>query len=115
MGLALVHFQKYWLLRVIFDQWPKLHLGLDVRPEIPILKGLYCMYVLTNVGTLPLTSSLIRQKLHWLIIRSIFKLQVGYSNESTTFTTAQLNVINLFFSYLTKLMKRTDKNWVFNF
>ncbi len=27
-------------LRVIFDQWPKLHLGLDVRPEIPILKGL---------------------------------------------------------------------------
>ena len=28
-------------LRVIFDQWSKLHLGLDVRPEIPILKGLY--------------------------------------------------------------------------
>ena len=28
-------------LRVIFDQWPKLHLGLDMRPEIPILKGLY--------------------------------------------------------------------------
>ena len=28
-------------LMVIFDQWPKLHLGLDVRPEIPILKGLY--------------------------------------------------------------------------
>ena len=27
-------------LRIIFDQWPKLHLGLDVRPEIPILKGL---------------------------------------------------------------------------
>ena len=27
-------------LRVIFDQWPKLHLGLDVRPEITILKGL---------------------------------------------------------------------------
>jgi hypothetical protein len=23
-------------------QWPKLHLRLDVRPEIPILKGLYC-------------------------------------------------------------------------
>ena len=22
-------------------QWPKLYLGLDVRPEIPILKGLY--------------------------------------------------------------------------
>ena len=29
-------------LRVIFDQWPKLHLGLDVWPKIPILKGLYC-------------------------------------------------------------------------
>jgi hypothetical protein len=27
-------------LRVVFDQWPKLHLGLDVRPEIPLLKGL---------------------------------------------------------------------------
>jgi hypothetical protein len=25
-------------LRVIFDQWPKLSLGLDMRPEIPILK-----------------------------------------------------------------------------
>ena len=25
-------------LRVIFDQWPKLSLGLDVQPEIPILK-----------------------------------------------------------------------------
>ena len=28
-------------LRVIFDQWSKLHLGLDIRPEIPILNGLY--------------------------------------------------------------------------
>jgi hypothetical protein len=27
-------------LRVIFDQWPKLHLGLDMQPKIPILKGL---------------------------------------------------------------------------
>ena len=40
-GFALHQFQKKWLLRVIFDQWPKLYLGLDVRPEIPILKGLY--------------------------------------------------------------------------
>ena len=30
-------------LRVIFDQWPKLSLGLDVRPEIPILKVIYCV------------------------------------------------------------------------
>ena len=30
-------------LSVIFDQWPKLHLGLDVRPEIPNLKGLYSL------------------------------------------------------------------------
>ena len=31
---------------VIFDHWPKLSLGLDVRPEIPILKVIYyvCMY-----------------------------------------------------------------------
>ena len=28
-------------LDVIFDHWPKLSLALDVRPEIPILKGLY--------------------------------------------------------------------------
>ena len=40
LGLTLHQFQKKLLLRVIFDQWPKLHLGLDVRPEIPILKGL---------------------------------------------------------------------------
>ena len=28
-------------LRVIFDQWPKLSLGLDVQPEIPILNVIY--------------------------------------------------------------------------
>ena len=28
-------------IRVIFDQWPKLSLGLNVRPEIPILKVIY--------------------------------------------------------------------------
>ena len=28
-------------LKVIFDQWPKLSLGLDVWPEIPILKVIY--------------------------------------------------------------------------
>ena len=36
-------------LMVIFDQWPKLHLGLDVRPEIPILKGLYCLLTSKNI------------------------------------------------------------------
>ena len=41
MELALVHFQKYWLLRVIFDQLPKLSLGLDVRSEIQILTIIY--------------------------------------------------------------------------
>ena len=30
-------------LSFIFDQWPKMYLGLDVRPEIPILKGLYSL------------------------------------------------------------------------
>ena len=29
-------------LRVIFDQWPKLHLGLDVLSK-KILKGIYCV------------------------------------------------------------------------
>ena len=33
-------------LRVIFDQWPKLSLGLDVQPEIPILKVIYYIVVL---------------------------------------------------------------------
>ena len=28
-------------LRVIFDQWPKLHLGLDVLSNQKILKGVY--------------------------------------------------------------------------
>ena len=37
------------VLRVIFDQWPKLHLGLDVRPEIPILKGLYLIFIHTII------------------------------------------------------------------
>ena len=29
--------------RVIFDQWPMLSLGLDVRPEISILKSIYIL------------------------------------------------------------------------
>ena len=41
-GLALVHLQKNWLLRVIFDQWSKLCLGLDALPSsLKILKGSY--------------------------------------------------------------------------
>ena len=37
-------------LRVIFDQSPNLSLGLDVRPEIPILKGIqYCCIALIIV------------------------------------------------------------------
>ena len=37
-GLTLHQFKKILLLRVIFDQWPKLNLGFDVEPEIRILK-----------------------------------------------------------------------------
>ena len=33
LGLTLHHFQKKLLLRVIFDQWPKLHLGLDAQSK----------------------------------------------------------------------------------
>ena len=29
-------------LSVIFDQWPKLHLGLDALSNQKILKGIYC-------------------------------------------------------------------------
>ena len=31
-------------LRVIFDQWPKLHLGLDALNNQKILKGTYLLY-----------------------------------------------------------------------
>ena len=44
MRLALAHFQKYWLLRVIFDQWPKLHLDLDSLSNQRILKGVYSLW-----------------------------------------------------------------------
>ena len=30
-------------IRVIFDQWPKLHLGLDALSKQKILKGIYCI------------------------------------------------------------------------
>jgi hypothetical protein len=30
-------------LRVIFDQWPKLHLGLDALSNQKILKGVYSL------------------------------------------------------------------------
>ena len=32
---------KISYLRVIFDQWPKLHLGFGAEPEIRILKVIY--------------------------------------------------------------------------
>ena len=44
---SFVQRHEFDFLRVIFDQWPKLHLGLDVRPEIPILKG----YLYTSSST----------------------------------------------------------------
>ena len=31
-------------LRVIFDQWQKLHLGLDALSNQKILKGIYCLW-----------------------------------------------------------------------
>ena len=34
-------------LRVIFDQWPKLHLGLDALSNQKILKGIYYLVGLT--------------------------------------------------------------------
>jgi hypothetical protein len=35
-------------LRVIFDQWPKLHLGLDVLSNQKILNGVYSVDVLNS-------------------------------------------------------------------
>ena len=34
---------KKTFIRVIFDQWPKLHLGLDALSKQKILKGIYCI------------------------------------------------------------------------
>ena len=48
IGLALVHFQKYWLLRVIFNQWLKLGLGLDLIAENQILKVIKYVYLLNG-------------------------------------------------------------------
>ena len=48
VNVTLLNFGKKYedeRLRVIFGQWPKLHLGLDVRPEIPTLKGLYYVFI----------------------------------------------------------------------
>ena len=42
---TLLNFGKRYkdVLRVIFDHWPKLHLGLDVLINQKILKGVYCI------------------------------------------------------------------------
>ena len=40
-------------LRVIFDQWQKLHFGLDALSNQKILKGIYSTYVLEPTGQLP--------------------------------------------------------------
>ena len=46
-------------LRVIFVQWPKLYLGLDMRPEISIFKGL----VINKNGLIfPICSSMTLRK-----------------------------------------------------
>ena len=43
---TLLNFNKRYedTLRVIFDQWPKLHLGLDALCNQKIFKGIYCFY-----------------------------------------------------------------------
>ena len=37
-------------VRVIFDQWPNLHLGLDALSGQKILKGVYCQRFVALVG-----------------------------------------------------------------
>ena len=45
--MALLNFGKRYKddLRVIFDQWQKLHLGLDALSNQKILKGIYYLYL----------------------------------------------------------------------
>ena len=45
--MTLLNFGKRYEgdLRVIFDQWQKLHLGLDALNNQKILKGIYSLYV----------------------------------------------------------------------
>ena len=42
---TLLNFDKRYEddLRVVFDQWQKLHLGLDALNNQKILKGIYCV------------------------------------------------------------------------
>ena len=45
VNVTLLNFGKRYEddLRVIFDQWPKLHLGLDALSNQKILNGIYCL------------------------------------------------------------------------
>ena len=48
---TLLNFGKRYVdnLRVIFDQWPKLHLGLDAISNQKILKGIYFPRILVGL------------------------------------------------------------------
>ena len=47
-GEGKVDFLIYGMLRVLFDHWPKLHLGLDALSYQKILKGIYSSTVDDN-------------------------------------------------------------------
>ena len=48
-GTLLNFGERYEDLRVIFDQWPKLHLGLDALSNQKILKGIYYAFITTQI------------------------------------------------------------------
>ena len=56
------------LVRNIFDQRPKLSLGLDVRPEIPILKAKYYLDTVTKCnGLIILVEGMKTSKLYFCL------------------------------------------------
>ena len=65
-------------LNVIFDQWPKLHLGLDMRPEIPILKGLYPMDISHHIFIFFLSSENYFVKLRTHLFSKIQTFKIFY-------------------------------------
>ena len=69
--------------RVIFDQWLKLHIGLDLEPEISILKGLYYISIgsiciaPTDIRGFQIENLVFQIKLNLAKLKGLFLLTTG--------------------------------------
>ena len=57
-------------LKVIFDQWPELHLGLDALSNQKTLNGIY--YILTRSNTYPQNHLSNNNSLYYCFVNSVF-------------------------------------------